>query len=103
MTARAEDLIAGRASDGAIGFSEGRERSLEKKEGEEAIVSDDDDDDDTIGVYFGGYEWATFISLQFSILYCKNLLCHQSHSCLFLPAIFSDNSFWHTNKFQKGK
>lgn len=69
MTARAEDLIAGREGDGAIGFSEGRERSLEKKEGEEGrvpLVSDDDDN--TIGVYFG-YEWATFISLQFSKLY----------------------------------
>lgn len=33
-TTRAEDLIAGRNSDGAIGFREGRHRSLEKKEEE---------------------------------------------------------------------
>lgn len=50
VTARAEDLIAGRESNGAIGLREGRERlDLEKKEGEEARVPLVSDDDDTIG------------------------------------------------------
>lgn len=52
VTARAEDLIAGRESNGAIGLREGRERlylEKKKKEEEEARVPLVSDDDDTIG------------------------------------------------------
>lgn len=45
LTTRGEDLIAGRNGDGAIGFSEGRERLLKKKEESRVLLVSDDDDD----------------------------------------------------------
>lgn len=44
LKTRGEDLIAGKNGDGAIGFSEGRERPLKKKEESRVLLVSDDDD-----------------------------------------------------------